>query len=128
MVRLTEYKAIGAKLPVDEYLLIDKYCKMQKVSASSLIRKLLLEEINITVPQNVAGKNHFEYNSDRDTFSWFVLLDDGKKVEVLRNVSPEYLKELHKVLEQGLTERKNATKQKNSDSVAIPSKIMKVKK
>ena len=128
MARLTEYKAIGAKLPIVEYLRIDQYCKKKGESASSLIRRLLLEEIKISVPYNVAGKNHFEYSKDRDTFSWSVLLDDEQKVEVLRNVSPEYLKDLQRVIDLALIERENAIKWKKEGSVAIPGKLLRVKK
>jgi hypothetical protein len=73
----------------------------------------------------VAGKNKIHYNKERDTFSWFVELDSGKDMEVMRDVSPRFLEDLQDVILMGLDERSVFIGMNKKDSVPVPSGILK---
>jgi len=122
-----DYKTISTKVSIDELDKIRLYCKTKGVSPSALIREAVLGEIGVSVPQNVAGKNYFEYYKEKDTFSWWVHFDTGHKVRLIDDVSPEFVKDLEKVIAGALNQRGNAIMEHKQDSVAIPGKFFKKK-
>lgn len=123
-----EYRTVSAKLSIDEFTLINDYCKRTKSNPSALIRELLLEELAPSIPANVAGNNVFEYDKKHDSFIWAVLLDNGKHVEVLRSVSPEYIRELCATLSSALASRSDLQGKRKKVSIPIPKKLIKVSK
>lgn len=123
-----EYRTVSTRLSVDEFTLVADYCKRKNASPSSLIKELLFEEIAPSIPANVAGRNVFEYDKKKDSFSWVVELDSGDRITVLKNVSPEYMTELSSVVSTALTSRNELQGKKKKTSVPIPRKIMKERK
>ena len=122
-----EYKSVSTKISRDEFTLLQEYCEKKGVTISSLIRDLLLKEMKILAPHNVAGKNKIEYNKEKDNFSWSVELDDGQTVNVLKNVSSRYLENLRENIVKILDERSNFINKKKKNSVAIPSNMVRIK-
>jgi len=61
-----EYKAVSAKVSRTEYTLIEDYCRKKGITPSALIRELLLKEIKIPTPHNVAGRNRLAYDKEKD--------------------------------------------------------------
>ena len=118
-----EFKSVSTKMSRHEFILLEDYCSKKGVTASSLIRGLLLKEMKITVPANVAGKNNLVYNKEKDNFSWSIELDDGSFVEVLKNVSPDYLEDLNWVIAKTIEQRDNTIKRKKKGSVAVPGRL-----
>ncbi len=123
-----EYKSISAKMPRNETTLVESYCKKKGITSSSLIRDLLLREIKVTIPNNKSGKNLISYNKSKDNFSWSIELDDGSKVEILRDVSAEYIEDLKDELSKATTERMMSLDKKKTKSVPVPSNILRGKK
>ena len=123
-----EYKSISAKLPRTEYTRISEYCRKKETTPSALIRDLLLKEIEIPTPHHVAGRNKIAYDKEKDNYSWTVELDDGETIEVIKNVSPEYLKDLGEALHTALETRTNTIKQKAKRSVPVPERMIGRKK
>ncbi len=124
----SEYKSISAKISREEFTLIDEYCRKKDITPSSLIRDLLLKEIKVTVPHNVAGSNKIVYNKDKDNFSWIIELDDGTESEVIKNVSTRYLEHLKDKIAEGLTLREHTIKKIRKDSVPVPSSMLRGRK
>jgi hypothetical protein len=120
----SEYKSISAKISRGEFTLIEEYCRKKSITPSSLIRDLLLKEIKITVPHHVSGSNKIIYNKDKDNYSWKVLLDDKTEVEVIKNISVNYLQQLQDKITEGLILREHIIKKNKKDSVPIPSSIL----
>jgi hypothetical protein len=120
-----EYKSISAKIPRTEYTLINEYCHKKGTTPSALIRDLLLKEIEIPSPHHIAGRNRIAYDKEKDNYSWTVELDDGETIEVIKNVSPEYLKDLTDALASALETRTNTIKQKAKGSVPVPERMVK---
>lgn len=62
------FKTLGTRLSKHEAHLVESYCKRKGTTTSKFIRDILLKEINITVPNNIAGKNLIGYKKETDTF------------------------------------------------------------
>ena len=123
-ISMFDFKTLGTRLSRHEADLIENYCKRKGITASKLIKELLLKEIDISIPNNLAGKNIIEYDKKRDSFSWSVLLDGNQKIEVISSVSPEYLENLFNVLKEGAEQRNVIINKKKQGSVAVPTKII----
>lgn len=123
-----EFKSISAKLPVNELTLFKDFCKRKGVFPSSLIRDLILKEMEIPIPHTVAGKNRITYAKHDDSFTWSVELDTGAYSEIIRDISPSFLEELQKVIETSLEERNSFIAKKQGDSIPVPSKILRGEK
>ena len=102
-----------------------KVCGLNNASISTFMRTAILEKLNSGVISNVAGKNKIQYDSGNDTFTWMVLLDDGKEVEVLRSLSVDFLQNLTRGIEFELRKRDELVRKKQKDSVAIPKGLVK---
>lgn len=122
---LMEFKSVSAKMPMHEVNLFKAFCEKKGVSPAGLIRELILQELDVPIPHTVAGKNKVVYNKGRDTFTWFVELDSGKEIDVLRDVSSGYLEDLHDMISLGLDERSAFIGKNETDSVPVPSGILK---
>ena len=119
-----EYRSISAKMPVNELTLFKSYCDKKGVTPASLIRDLILKEMKITVPNTVAGKNKIKYDKKIDAFIWSIELDNGEQIDVLKNVSPEFIENLVEIIKLGLGERDSFIQKKKEDSVSVPSDIL----
>lgn len=119
-----EFKSVSAKMPMNEITLFKAFCEKKGVSPASLIRELILRELEVPVPHTVAGKNKIVYEKENDRFTWSVVLDNGEDVEVLRNVSPTFLEELKDMIFKGLEERASFIGRVKKDSVPVPSGIL----
>jgi hypothetical protein len=122
-----EFRSISAKVPVNELTLFKSYCEKKGVTLASLIRDLILKEMKITVPNTVAGKNKIKYNKKIDAFIWSIELDNGEQIDVLKNVSPEFIENLFEIIKLGLRERDSFIQKKKEDSVPVPSDILRGK-
>jgi len=120
----SEFKSISAKISREEYTLIDDYCRKKAVTISSLIRELVLREINLTVPHHIAGANKIFYNKEKDNFNWNIELDDGTNFEIIKNVSANFFEELNENIANALMFREQIIKKKRKDSIPIPSSIL----
>ena len=122
------FKTLGTKLALFEADLVSTYCKRKGTTPSKFIRELLLREIQISVPNNVAGKNTIKYNKQNDTFSWRVELDTGEKSEVIETMSPAYLESLSETIKEALKQRDFAINKKQKNSTAVPSQLLNKKR
>lgn len=122
-----EYVSVSTKMPREETTRLKAYCNKRKVTTSQFIREIINKEIEKPRPQNRAGKNKVVYNNNRDTFSWFILLDNDEKREIMADISPLFLENLLIVMKSAMDDRYTFILQKNKDSVPIPTAIMEEK-
>ena len=123
-----EFKSVSAKMPMNEITLFKAFCEKKGVSPASLIRELILRELEVPVPHTVAGKNKIVYDKENDRFIWSVVLDNGDDVEVLRNVSPAFLEEMQDTICKGLERRASFIGRMKKDSVPVPGEILRMHK
>jgi len=128
MKNKSEYTTISAKITREEFTLLQDYCEKKGVTISSLIRDLLLREVDIPLPHNIAGRNRIGYNKATDDFSWSIEFDNGEVVEVIKNISPEFIQELNDEFRKSIEERVVFIKKKNKTSVPVPSSLLRGKK
>jgi hypothetical protein len=120
-----EYRTVSTKLPVIESTMFRSYCEKKGMSPANLIRELILKEMKVPLPSNVAGKNIFQYNKSQDSFSWSVKLDSGIIIKVVKNISPSFLEELKKIIAISLEERSSIIQKSRSDSFPISAYLLK---
>ena len=120
-----EFKSISSKLPRDEITQFRAYCEKKGTTPSSLIRELILRELEIPIPHYIAGKNRIKYNRENDNFSWLVDLDSGDEFTVLEHVSVEFIEDLSSVISLAMDQRSAFVGKKNKDSVTLPSRFFK---
>jgi len=118
------FRTIATRVSQHEADLVVGYCKRKGTTPSKFIKRLLLNELNISVPNNIAGKNTIKYNKKDDTFSWLVTLDNGEKSEVIESMSPEYLEELLETINAAVKHRDFSINKKQNDSVAVPTQLL----
>lgn len=116
-----EYKSVSTKMPREEVTLLKDYCKRKGTTPSSLIRKLILHEIEIPIPHSIAGMNSIKYDKEKDNFSWYVELDNKEKSEVISNISPEFLENLEQIISKSLDDRFTSLGKTINDSVPVPN-------
>lgn len=122
-----EYRTVATKIPSSELTLFKAYCERKGVTPACLIRELILKEIKITVPNVIAGRNRIKYNKNLDSFVWSIELDTGEPVEVIKNVSPDFLEDFRDIIQLSLGERDTFIRKSKRDSIPIPSDLVKRK-
>lgn len=122
-----EYRTVSAKLPSNEFTMFRAFCEKKRISPAKLIRKAILQEMKIPIPHTIAGKNRIFYDDDMDLFTWVIELDNGEQIDILKNVSPEFIENLHEIITLGLGERNSFIHKEKKESVPIPSDILRGK-
>jgi hypothetical protein len=120
-----EYETVSARLTRRQVTELRVLCERRGTTFSELLRQLVLKELKSTQPHNLAGRNLISYNKDKDSFGWFIQLDGDQLEEVMKDVSPEFLEDLYKIIFLARDERRNYLKQKKDDSVPVPSSLFK---
>jgi len=103
---------------------LEKVCELNHVNVSTFMRDAILEKLNSGAVSNIAGKNIVHYDSSKDMFTWMVKLDDGKEIEVLRNLSEEFMQDFFNNIQFELNKRNEILKKKQKNSVAIPKSLI----
>jgi len=119
-----EFKSVSAKLSMEEVTLFKVFCKKKGVTPAALIKELILRELKVPIPHNVAGKNTIRYEKEKDKFIWSIELDNGKKIDVMKDISPEFLEDLQKIISDEIDNRSAFIGKREKDSVSIPSTIL----
>jgi|GEM_PF-2819989 len=117
-------KVVMAKIPREDYIDLQRHCKIKNESINSAIKNAIKNEIKDTIPHMLAGKNLFLYNRYKDNFSWKVMLDNGLRVDIEDDLPAESVSQLLDSLKQAVDERNTYIKKESKDAVPIPSKLV----
>lgn len=117
------YVSVSTRLSEVDASLFQNYCKKIGISPSERIRQLVLLDIKKPQKYILAGKNRIRYNKTDNSFSWFVELDSGQEIEVLKNLSLEFLKNLNQEIQEAIKERNLWIHQTQPDSVDVPGEL-----
>ena len=123
---MKELRTVASKIPSTTYTRLLQYCEKEGISPSAFIKDLIESEVSGLTPHNKAGINIVNYNKKEDTFDWIIEYDDGEKVEIAKNVSPEFMKDAVKAIESELRARELYLQKSKRNSVPAPTKIKKV--
>ncbi len=118
----SDYRTISVRLPRQEFIDFDKICNE---THSSKLRELINKEIKNNFQGNfLSGINKIKYDKINNSFLWFVQLDSGKEIEILKNLSDDFIKNLKQEMDEALKERNEWVHQKNFNSVDIPKELV----
>jgi len=120
-------KVVLAKIPREEYTRFQQYCDINEESVNAFLRRKILEEIDNPQPIKIAGKSVFEYNRQKDNFSWKVMTDDNSVFSIDDNLPADVIEQLLESLMDAVDKRKSIIKKSTRESVSIPNKLMRMK-
>ncbi|MBS3149177.1 hypothetical protein J4455_00580 [Candidatus Woesearchaeota archaeon] len=120
-----KYLPITVKLEKDYAERLKKVCNLNKTQVSTFIREAIFSKLDEGAISNIAGKNEPAYVPEKDNFSWKVKLDDGKEVEIMKDISLEFIEDLVKQLEFQLKKRQEVLRKQDKKSVAVPRRLIK---
>ena len=118
-----EHVTLSTKLPTDLATEFKAFAEKKGLSPSMLMRELIESEIKKPMPKHVAGRNEIEYRRETDTFGWSIVLDSGERIDMIDAANPEFVLNLHKMLNLAIEERAAFIGQTEEGSIPIPSKI-----
>jgi hypothetical protein len=121
-------KTVSTKLYREEFSRLQYYCKSNKETINYFLKRVALDEVDNPQPMRIAGKNKFEYNRQKDNFSWKIILDDNSKLSIDDNLPADLVEQLLESLMTAVDKRRSYIKKEIKDSVSIPSKLMRMKK
>lgn len=117
----SDYRTISVRLPRQEFIDFNKICNK---THSSKLRDLINKEIKNSSKNNfLSGINKLRYDKLNNSFSWFVQLDSGKEIEVLSNLSQDFLKNIQNEIQEAIKQRNEWVHQTKKDSVDIPKEL-----
>ncbi|MDO8508187.1 MAG: hypothetical protein Q7S27_00720 [Nanoarchaeota archaeon] len=117
------------KVPLEKGREFEDICKIEDKTVNAKLRELI--EISTSEHNKryfLAGKNKIEYDKTNDKFVWIVELDDGKQIEVLDNLSIDFLNNIKEEISKASIERQNWIGSRKIGSVSMPNSLMGVKK
>ena len=128
MFQSDTHKVVMCKIPREEFTRFQQYCDMNDETSNACLKRIISENIDNPQPAKIAGKSVFEYNKQKDNFSWKVLLDDNSSFSIDGNLPAETIEQLLESLMNAVDKRRSAIKKSTSNSVSIPTKLVKRKK
>lgn len=117
-------KVVMTKLSRDDFARLQAHCKLRNESINSVLKKLVLAELDDPIPQMIAGKNIFLYNKHKDNFSWRIALDSGLMAHLEDDLPAETAVQLYEALKEALDERDTHIRKKKDESVPVPSTLV----
>lgn len=117
-------KVVLAKIPREEFSQFQQYCARNGETINSSLRRMIQSEIQNPHPSKIAGKSIFQYNKNKDNFSWKMVLDDGATFSIDDDLPANSVEQLLESMMKAIEERKSFIKKSRSDSVSFPSKLM----
>jgi len=119
-----DYVSVSTRLSTADATLLQLICNRKKTTPSRYIREILKKQLKNPKKDFLAGKSRINYNKEKDNFSWFIELDNGKISKVLDNLSKEFIEDLQVNLLKGLGERAEDIDKRKKESVGVPDKLL----
>lgn len=119
-----EYVSVSTRLPMIDAVNLKLFCNKNNLAPSEHIRELIHKNLNNPRKNFLAGINKIKYDKVHNTFNWFVQLDSGREIEVLSNLSLEFLKNFQNEIQDAINERNHWVHQSKPDSVDVPGELI----
>ncbi len=124
MVIIQKTKVFRVKVDYDKGIAFEDLCKNEKKNINSKLKELIDSSLMGNKRYFFAGKNKIRYNKTNNNFLWVVQLDSGEEIEILNNLSLDFLKNLKSEIDYSMQERNDWIHQKNPNSVEIPDELI----
>ena len=123
-IPIQKTKVFRVKTSLDKGTAFEEQCKKENTNINAKLNYLIESSLRGQKRYFFSGKNIINYNKLHNNFSWLVQLDSGKEIEILKDLSDEFLKNLKKEIEKALQERNDWVHNRQSDSVGIPRELI----
>jgi hypothetical protein len=117
-------KIVLAKIPREEFTRFQLYSGQNGETTNATLRRLILTEIDKPRARRIAGKSVFEYNKQKDNFTWKVICDDDSAFEIDSNLPASSLEQLLGSIKKATDERNLFIRKNKSGSVSFPNKLL----
>jgi S-adenosylmethionine:tRNA-ribosyltransferase-isomerase (queuine synthetase) len=127
MGRLTQpqkTKVFRVKTNFDKGIAFEEQCKNEETNVNAKLNSLINNSLLGQKKYFYSGKNKIKYNRAFNTFDWLVQLDSDKEIEILKNLSDDFIKSLKQEIEKALQERNDWIHSKKEGSVEIPGALI----
>ncbi|MDC8451454.1 MAG: hypothetical protein LV477_00940 [Candidatus Nitrosotalea sp.] len=121
-------KTISTKIPREEFTRFQYYCAQNGETINASLRRMILSEIDNPHPSKIAGNSMFQYNKNKDNFSWRIALDDETTFSIDDDLPANSIEHLLESLMKAKNERNSFIKKTNIDSVSLPNKLLRRRK
>ena len=114
-----EWKTVSVKLNEELRNAMELVCKRENITVNKFLTEIIAREVEPilnpkALPENKGmpqvGENRIKYSQEADSFIWQIDLGVNGVVILSENLSPIYLENLKKAMEEGLTQRSNFLK------------------
>ena len=122
-----EWTVIRSRVPKDIQAELFHYCNKEGIKPSFFVRSLIEGPLSNIVPLTKAGIHDFSFSPKEDSFSWSIKYDDGEIKSVASDLSPTFLENLLKSLQNILSLRGEYIRKRKEGSVPVPSSLKKLK-
>lgn len=124
-VPIQKTKVLRVKLDLDKGKAFEDQCKNENTNINAKLKELIDSSLKGQKSHFVSGANLIKYDKLKNNFSWHAMLDNGKKIDILDNLSDNFLKNLKHEIDHAIQERNDWVHNKSGDSsVHIPRKIL----
>lgn len=123
-IPIQKTKVFRVKTSFEKGTIFENQCKNENTNVNAKLNQLIEQSLKGQKKYFEAGRNKISYNHVNNSFSWFAQLDSGKNIEILDNLSDDYLKNLKQEIEKALQERNDWVHNVHSDSVDIPGELV----
>jgi hypothetical protein len=121
---MNDDRVVSAKLSREEFNNFKSLCERKGQSFNILIKKLINREITAPFKEHKSGENILKYDARGDHFSWIIKLDEGRDVEILENLSFEFVNDLKEKINLVEKEREAYLGKTKKESVRVPGKLV----
>lgn len=123
-ILIQKTKVFRVKTSLDKGNAFEEQCKNENTNVNAKLNFLIERSMLGQKRYFHAGKNKIGYNNLQNSFNWFVQLDSGKEVEVLKNLSDDFLKDLRQEIDKALQERNDWVHNRHPGSVDVPGELI----
>jgi len=124
MKEAKRHTSLSTRLPNIDAVRYILFCKKLGTSTSERLRQLALQDMQKPKKHILSGINNIRYNKTSNSYSWIVHLDTGEKVEVLNNLSDNFIQDLKKEIDEAIKERNEWVHHSRPGSVDIPGELV----
>ena len=119
-----KYVSLSTRISKIDAVRYIMFCKRLGTNTSERLREIALQDMSKPKKHMRAGVSKIKYDKMSNSFRWNVRLDTGEEIDILDNISDDFLKNLRKEIDDAMQERNDWVHQTKTDSVEIPEELL----
>lgn len=117
-------KVFRVKTNFDKGIAFEEQCKNEDTNINAKLNSLIDSSLLGQKRYFYSGKNKIVYNRAYNNFDWLARLDSGKEIEILKNLSDDFLRNLKQDIEKALQERNDWVHHTEPGAVGFPGELV----